>query len=282
MLDARLEPILDNGRYFEAPRWHDGRLWLVDAGARTLLRLARNGSAELVCIVEGVPAGLGFLPNGDPVVTDMHGRSLMRCVEGKPVRHVDLSSLTGTIDDMTIDAKGRAYVGDLGFDLKAEGIKYGPHGRLILVDPAKEPRVVADGLDFPNGIAISGDGHRLVVAETNAGCLACYSVRADGSLVFERRIGAFKTPDGLCFDREGALWVSLLDESSFVRVDSDGRVIERIPVPGRRGIACVLGGTDRRTLYCISMETQQSAPAGSKPRSFLESTVVDVPGVGWP
>jgi hypothetical protein len=54
MLDARLEPILDNGRYFEAPRWHDGRLWLVDAGARTLLRLARDGSAELVCIVEEV------------------------------------------------------------------------------------------------------------------------------------------------------------------------------------------------------------------------------------
>jgi len=274
--------LLANGRYFEAPRWHGGRLWLVDAGARTLLRLAPDGSTEVVCAVEGVPAGLGFLPTGEPIVTDMHGRSLVRCVDGKPECHVDLSALTGTIDDMTIGPAGRAYIGDLGFDLKAEGIKYGPYGRLILIDPGSEPRVVAEGLDFPNGIALSADGRQLVVAETNRGCLACYSVLPDGTLSFERRIGSFKTPDGLCFDREGALWVSLLDESSFVRVAPDGRILERLAAPGRRGIACVLGGKDRRTLYCISMETPDGAPAGSKPRSFLESTIVDVPGAGWP
>lgn len=277
-----LKPLLDNGRYFEAPRWHEGRLWLVDAGARTLLRLAGRGSAETVCNFEGVPAGLGFLPTGQPIVTDMHGRSLVRCLDGNPVPHVDLSPITGTIDDMTIGPAGRAYVGDLGFDLKAEGIKYGQYGRLILIAPGCEPQVVANGLDFPNGIAISGDGRRLVVAETNRGCLACYSVRSNGTLFFERRIGDLKTPDGICFDREGALWVSLLDEGSFVRVASDGRILHRIPVPGRRGVACVLGGTDRRTLYCISIETRESVPAGSKPRSFLEATVVDVPGEGWP
>jgi sugar lactone lactonase YvrE len=279
---ARLQTHLDNGRYFEAPRWHDGRLWLVDAGARTLLRLADDGSAELMCSVEGVPAGLGFLPTGEAIVTDMHGRALVHCAGTAPVRHVDLSALTGTIDDMTIDGHGRAYIGDLGFDLRAEGIKFGPYGRLILVEAGRAPRVVADGLDFPNGIAISANGQRLAVAETNRGCLACYKVRGDGTLAYERRIGSFKTPDGLCFDREGAIWVSLLDESAFVRVGADGRVLDRIPVPGRRGVACVLGGPDRRTLYCISMETPQTAPTGGKPRSFLESVAVDVPGEGWP
>src|SRR5438105_479149 len=134
--------------------------------------LSRPFFQELAGAGEGVPAGLAFLPAGEPVVTDMHGRALVCCAGGKAARHVDLSPLTGTIDDMIIDPQGRAYVGDLGFDLKAEGVKHGPHGRLILVEADREPRVVADGLDFPNGIALSADGRRLVVAETNRGCLA--------------------------------------------------------------------------------------------------------------
>ena len=42
-----------------------------------------------------MPAGLGFLPSGEAVVTDMHGRSLVRCVGGQPVVHADLSALSG-------------------------------------------------------------------------------------------------------------------------------------------------------------------------------------------
>ncbi len=280
-LELVFRQLLDNGRYFEAPRWHRGRLWLVDAGARTLIRMTEDGSPDIVCSLEGVPAGLGFLAGGDAVVTDMHGRSLVRCADGRPTQYADLSYIAGTLDDMTIDGNGHTYVGDLGFDLKS-GIKDGPFGRLVLVGPTREPRVVAEGLNFPNGIAISGDGRRLVVAETNGGCLACYTVRPDGMLQFDRRIGSFKAPDGICLDRDGAVWVSVLDESCFVRIAADGQILDRIPVPGRRAVACVLGGEDRRTLFCISMDTAPTALAGTKPRSFLDATVVEVPGEGYP
>ena len=110
----------------------------------------------------------------------------------------------GTIDDMVTDKTGRAYVGDLGFDLKS-GIKSGPYGRIILVEAGREPRVVADGLNFPNGIAISADGRQLVVAETNGDCLARFHIRADGSLEFDRRFGQFRAPDGICMDRDQAV-----------------------------------------------------------------------------
>ena len=131
--------------------------------------------------MNGAPAGLGFLPGGAAVVTDMHGRLLVRCASGQPVVHADLSGLSGTLDDMIVDKIGRTYVGDLGFDLKS-GIKRGPYGRIILVEAGRAPRVVADGLDFPNGIAISDDGRQLVVAETNGDCLARSHIGADGSL----------------------------------------------------------------------------------------------------
>jgi hypothetical protein len=74
MPNTRLQPILDNGRYFEAPRWWDGRLWLVDSVARTLLTLGPDGCATTACTVAGFPAGLGFLNGGGAVVTDMFRR----------------------------------------------------------------------------------------------------------------------------------------------------------------------------------------------------------------
>jgi sugar lactone lactonase YvrE len=228
-----------------------------------------------------MPAGLGFLPSGEAVVTDMHGRSLIRCAGGAPVVDVDLSALSGTIDDMIVDKVGRAYVGDLGFDLKS-GIKNGPYGRIILVEVGREPRVVADGLNFPNGIAISDDGRQLVVAETNGDCLASFHIRADGSLEFDRRFGQFRAPDGICMDRDQAVWVSLLDENSFVRVAPDGHVLDRISVSGRRGVACVLGGEDRKTLFCVSIEPAQGSESGSKSRSYVDAAVVEVPGAGYP
>jgi sugar lactone lactonase YvrE len=271
MAGSRLTPVLDGGRYFEAPRWHDHRLWLVDSRARTLLSVTGEGTPEIACTLQGIPAGLGFLQNGEAVVTDMHGRSLVRCAGGQPVVHAELSELTGTLDDMTVDRVGRAYVGDLGFDLKS-GIKNGPYGRIVLVEAGCNPRVVA----------ISEDGRQLVVAETNGDCLASFHIRADGSLEFERRFGQFRAPDGICMDRDQAVWVSLLDESSFVRVAPDGRILDRIPVPGRRGIACVLGGDDRKTLFCVSMDPDRGSETGPKPQSYVDAAVVEVPGAGYP
>jgi sugar lactone lactonase YvrE len=281
MAGSRLTPLLDGGRYFEAPRWHDHRLWLVDSVARTLISVTSAGTAEIACALEGMPAGLGFLPSGEAVVTDMHGRSLVRCVGGRPVVDADLSALTGTIDDMIMDKVGRTYVGDLGFDLKS-GIKNGPYGRIILLEAGREPRVVADGLNFPNGIAISDDGRQLVVAETNGDCLARFHIRADGSLEFDRRFGQFRAPDGICMDHDQAVWASLLDENSFVRVAPDGRILDRIAVPGRRAVACALGGDDRKTLFCVSMDPDRGTETGPKSQSYVDAAVVEVPGAGYP
>jgi sugar lactone lactonase YvrE len=281
MAGSRLTPLLDGGRYFEAPRWHDHRLWLVDSRARTLISVTPEGTPEIACTLQGIPAGLGFLQNGEAVVTDMHRRSLVRCAGGQAIDHADLSNLTGTLDDMIVDEIGRAYVGDLGFDLKS-GIKNGPYGRIILVEAGREPRIVASDLNFPNGIAISADGRQLVVAETNGDCLARFHIRADGSLEFDRRFGQFRAPDGICMDRDQAVWVSLLDENSFVRAAPDGRILDRIAVPGRRAVACALGGDDRKTLFCVSMDPDRGTETGPKSQSYVDAAVVEVPGAGYP
>jgi sugar lactone lactonase YvrE len=251
-----LKGMLDGGRYFEGPRWHRNRLWFVDCMDRTLLSLGPSGDCEQHAKFENdTPCGLGILPDGKLIVLTMFRRHLMTYADGRLSLYADLSGIAkGTIDDMIVDGLGRAYVGDLGFDLPPPPDR-GAVGRIILVTPEGEARIVADGLRFPNGIAISSDNRRLVVAEMDGGCLADYDIGADGSLHFRRRFGSMKSPDGICLDRDEAVWVASFDEDAFIRVDRDGRELQRIKVPGRRALACVLGGVERRTLFCLSAAT---------------------------
>jgi sugar lactone lactonase YvrE len=250
---------------------------------RTLLSLEPSGECEQHAkFDDDTPCGLGVLPDGRLVVLTMFRKRLMTYADGKLSLYADLSGIaTGTIDDMIVDGMGRAYVGDLGFDLPPPPDR-GPVGRIILVMPDGETRVVADGLRFPNGIAVSANNGRLVVAEMDGECLAEYDIEVDGSLSFRRRFGNMKAPDGICLDREAAVWVASFNEDAFIRVSRDGRELQRIDVAGRRAIACVLGGPERRTLFCLSAATSHEEFRQRKSSARIDVIDVEVPGAGYP
>jgi sugar lactone lactonase YvrE len=283
MARIKLSCLLDGGRYFEGPRWHSGRLWFVDCMNRTLLSLSSSGTCEQHAkFDDDTPCGLGILPDSKIVVLTMFRKHLMSCVDGRLSLYADLSRIAkGTIDDMIVDGLGRAYVGDLGFDFPPPPDR-GPAGRIILVMPDGAARVVAEGLRFPNGIAISADNSRLVVAEMDGECLTEYHIEADGGLNFRRRFGNMKAPDGICLDREGAAWVASFDEDAFIRIDRDGRELRRIEVAGRRAIACVLGGPERRTLFCLSAVTSHEELRQGKSSARIDAVDVEIPGAGNP
>ena len=105
---------------------------------------------------------------------------------------------------------------------------------------------------------------------------------SDGSLDLKRRFGSFTEPDGICLDREGAVWASLFQEDAFVRVDATGRILDRISVNGRRAVACALGGDDRRTLFCISAETSHEDLMRGKSAARIDTVRIEIPGAGSP
>jgi sugar lactone lactonase YvrE len=283
MTEIRLDRLLDGGRYFEGPRWHSGRLWFVDCMNRTLLSLGPSGGCKQHAKIEGdTPCGLGFLPDGRLVVLTMFRKRLMTYADGQLSPYADLSGIAaGTIDDMIVDGLGRAYVGDLGFDLPPPADR-GPVGRILLVMPDGATRIVADGLRFPNGIAVSADNSRLVVAEMDGECLAEYDIAPDGGLNFRARFGTMKSPDGICLDQNEAAWVAAFDEDAFIRLNRDGRELQRIEVPGRRAIACALGGEGRRTLFCLSAATSYEELRQGKSSARIDTVDVEIPGAGYP
>jgi sugar lactone lactonase YvrE len=279
----RMRVLIERGLYYESPRFRDGQVWVSDALTNKIVRATLNQTSELVCKINGVPSGIGFLPKGDLIIVSMFRQKLYRCSDGKVSAYVDLAQVAnGTLDDMIVDPTGNAYVGDLGFDLLQAGAAQPEVGRLLLVTPKGETRVVAEGLDFPNGIALTGNGKTLIVAESRADRLAEYSIAKDGSLTFVRRFGQIGEPDGICLDREGAVWVASYKEDAFVRLGRDGKELTRIETPGRRAVACVLGGDDGRTLFCVTADTTHEDLLKGRSKSRVEVVSVNVPGDGSP
>jgi len=283
MADYTPELLIDGFRFLEGPRWHEGRLWMSDMGGGKVYALSESGELEVLVEVPNDPSGIGFLPDGTPLIVSMKDRRLLRLEDGELVCHADLAPLVGEKpNDMVVDSLGRAYIGNFGFDIMAEA-DYAP-ANLVLVLPTGEARAVAEDLAFPNGTVILDGGETLVVAETLGNCLTAFDIAADGSLSGRRVYADLgdHDPDGICLDRDGGIWVSCFSQDVYLRVLEGGEVTDRAPVPGRRAVACQLGGSDGRTLFCLTCEDTWEEICAGGARARVETARVAVPGAGSP
>jgi sugar lactone lactonase YvrE len=295
-----LEPLLEGGAFFEAPRWHEGRWWVSDFYRQAVYTVGTDGTEELVLEVEQQPSGLGWLPDGSLLVVSMKDqRVLRRDREGSLNVHADLGDFTdSSVNDMVVDGHGRAWVGCFGFDLMAfADPRLAP---LMRVDADGTASLAAEDLMFPNGSVITPDGSTLIVGET-AGCrYTAFTIEADGSLS-DRRIWAQLAPspelgplqemlpqiavgpDGCTLDAEGHIWAADEAGGRCIRIAAGGAIVDEIRTPEGLGcFACALGGDDGRTLLMCAapdfLETNRREARGA----VLLTTQVDVPHAGLP
>lgn len=283
MKDHQTKVLVDGFVFLEGPRWHEGRLWLSDMWNYVVYRLTVDGHWELVCEVPQRPSGLGFLKDGSLVVASMGDRKLMKMTNSGLIEYTDLSGVArGDVNDLVVDPEDRIYVGNFGYDLFGGG--EAALSNLAMVDVDGSIRVVAEELDFPNGVVIKDGGGTLVVAETWSNRLTAFKRAPDGSLS-DRRVYADmgeRSPDGICIDSEGGIWVSCFNTGEFVRVLEGGTVTDRVFCAGKRAVACQLGGADGRTLFCCTFAGEVEDIHKRKRAGAVETLRVDVPGVGFP
>jgi sugar lactone lactonase YvrE len=269
--------------FLEGPRWRDNKLWLSDMHGHVVYTIGMDGKREKVVDVPGQPSGLGFLPDGTPLIVSMHDRKLMKLVDGKLELHADLSEICPyEINDMVVDKKGNAYIGNIGFDIfKKERFK---PTNFVLVTADGAISEVATDLAVPNGPVITPDGKTLIVAESWAKKLSACDIEADGSLS-NRRVFADlgdSAPDGICLDAEGAVWVAVFNQDHFIRVLEGGEITHRVKVLDRFPVACTLGGPDGCTLFGLTYQGSIQDIGKNKTASRIEIVHVDVPGSGSP
>lgn len=276
--------LLEGLAFGEGPRWHDDRLWFSDMH-RHIVQALDISSGEVTTIVEvpGAPSGLGWLPDGTLLVVSMEDRRVVRFEDGVLREHADLSAWAMFhCNDMVVDAVGRAYVGNFGFDLHG-GAAPAP-AVMVRVDPDGSARPAVDDLMFPNGTVITPDGSTLIVGESFGARLTAFDVDADGSLSRRRvwaQLDGGAVPDGICLDAEGAVWLASPTTNECVRVLEGGEVTDRVALD-RGAFACALGGDDRRTLLiCSALESDPSTSVALA-SGRIEAVRVDVPGAGLP
>lgn len=285
MAAKQLQTLAEGFVFLEGPRWHDGRLWFSDMWGHTIHAITEDGSVSRIAEVANRPSGLNFLPDGGLVAVSMADRKLVRVdtATGACSDYADLSALAGgDINDSVVDAAGNIYVGNFGYDLfNGEEAKL---ANLVRVGPDGSTAVVAEDMNFPNGSVITADGSTLICAETFGNCLTAFALGADGSLS-DRRVWADlgeHTPDGICLDQAGAIWVSSFVTGEFLRVSEGGKIEESISAGGKRAVACNLGGADGRTLFAITYDGEIEDIAKGGKNARIETCRVDVAAAGSP
>lgn len=281
-MSAQTKVLLDGLVFPEGPRWRDGKLWFSDMHAMRVMTVDPSGRSEVVVEVPECPSGLGWLPDGRLLVVSMNDRKLLRLDPDGLHEVADLGHIaTFHCNDMVVDGRGRAYVGNFGFDFAA-GEEMTP-AAIALVMPDGEVRVAAEELAFPNGTVITPDGKTLIVGETFASRLTAFDIQDDGMLTNRRLWAQLEgaVPDGICLDAEGAVWVASPLSAEVLRVREGGEVMRRIPV-STQAIACMLGGAERRTLFVLTAGTVDPEQAKRDKLGRIETVEVDVPGTGWP
>ena len=283
---TKLRTLVDGLAFAEGPRWHDGALYLSDMHSHRVLRVGADGSTTTVLQHTSPVSGLGWLPDGRLLAVAMEGEVLRLEPDGRVVVHADVRSVaTHGVNDMISHPGGWSYVGQFGFDREGGGTM-GP-SPLIKVDQDGRVSAAAEDLRVANGMAITPDGSTLLVAESGGQRISSFAI-GDGGALTDRATWADlptgNTPDGMCIDAEGGAWVAAVMAGRFIRVLPGGEVTDEVPMDeGRRAIACVLGGTDRRTLYLLTAATLAEAELSRSLMSArVETLTVAVPGAGWP
>jgi sugar lactone lactonase YvrE len=269
------EPLANGFCFGEGPRWFEGLLWFSDMLGEAVHTADMRGTLTTLPLPGRCPSGLGFRPDGSLLIASTEDRQVLRYDGETVVTIADLADLApASLGDMVVDDAGRAYIGSQAF---TDGI-------IVRLDPDDSATVVAEDLDFPNGMVITPDRKTLVVAESTGRRLTAFTIGDDGALG-DRRIfadGLDGPPDGIALDAEGGVWTSMTLAHQFARIIEGGDVTDRIDMGERIAIACTLGGPERRTLFLLSSTDAYPKRLVGTRLSRLDAVMVTTPGAGLP
>src|SRR5262245_29981996 len=205
----------------------------------------------------GAPNGHKILADGTPLVCDARHNAVLRLTaDGKLRGHASVVCNGKPLrapNDLTLDPRGGFYFTDPGGSDEKK-----PIGTVHYVDAMGTTHLVAEGLAFPNGIALTPDGKRLLVAESKKNRILEYPVTAPGKVAAMKVLVDLpekkgeqidNQPDGICLDSEGNLYVAHYGMRQVQVISPKGEVIRRYPGGTLTTSNVAFGGKDMNELY---------------------------------
>lgn len=263
--------INEKAAFPEGPAFIDGKLHYVEYGGNTIL--VWDGSATTKLWEQAGCGPSAVLPLGDDLAVTCYDNGTIARVskDGKTVAAYDKDSAGNPLqgpNDLTADGKGGVWFTASGPWESAPIV-----GKVYHLAADGTVTEAANDLHYANGIALSADGKRLYVNESEAGRVISFAVGDDGTLS-DRRLfvrvaavdeasGAGAYPDGLKLGPDGNFYIGQYSKGRIVAVSPDGAFVKAIDVPSATAPNLAFS-PDGKTIYVMSVDDTANAPYWGK------------------
>lgn len=164
-------------------------------------------------------------------------------------------------NDGKLDPKGRFLIGTMGYEDIIEGA-----ASLYVIDNGHYKELLT-GLSLSNGLGWSPDGKTFYHIDTPTNKVRSYDydlITADLSnqqTVVEITEGG--SPDGMCVDIDGHLWVAEYGGKRICKWDSGtGEQLIEVSMPVSNITSCCIGGREKDYLYITTAQAEDEALSG--------------------
>lgn len=244
----------------EGPAWdaHRGELTFVDIVAGRLYRLGPDGRPEVLLEIDGaLGAALPATGGGRLLVTRT---GFAATTSSGPVRTV-LDVLSARPDlrfnDAKCDPAGRCFAGTLSLTGAAAA------GTLYRLDDGPVATAVVRRVGLSNGLGWSPDGRLLYFVDTASGQVSALDYDLPTGVVGSGRVLLAVdpgTPDGLCVDDAGGVWVAFWGLGTVRRYTPGGLLDTVVDMPTPNPTSCAFGGPDGDVLFITTASGGEPAP----------------------
>jgi gluconolactonase len=213
---------------------------------------------------------------GNLVYCDLGKKAMMRVTQSGQVSMIAdrVGTLALTLPNFaSYDAEGNLYVSNSSTrdvrTVREEFSKPEPNGALVRIRPDGRGEVVASGIYLANGTAIDPKEEAVYVLESTRNDCLRIAIKKDGAFgqpeIYAKDFPAL--PDGMAFDVEGNLYVTLpgvakdgklVPANQIIKVDTNGHWSLLIDDPAGQKLNfttnCAFGGPGLQDLYVANVE----------------------------
>lgn len=247
----------------EGPVWDAvrGELTFVDILAGRLHRLGPGDHVETVHELGGTLAAALPTTEGDRLLVTHTGFVRLAADSTRtPVLDVLDDAEQVRFNDAKCDPAGRCLAGTMSL------VEAPAAGTLFRVGPGPTAIALVTEVTLSNGLDWSPDGATFYFVDTLRGSIGAWAYDVDTGTLSDRRVAldvSPESPDGMCVDDAGALWVAFWDGGVVRRYAPDGRCLATVTLPVPKVTSCAFGGRDGDVLYITTATGLRPGQAGA-------------------